>query len=108
MTGESVGTARERAFAHPTVTGIGALMSALLEMRGITKSYGPVHANVNIESDRLGLLDRRPARRKRLGQEHLEMKILFGMVQPDQVPSSSRTRNAARPPREALARPASA
>ena len=58
-------------------------MSALLEMRGISKSYGPVHANdrhrPDVRPGRSSACSARTARaRARL------MKILFGMVRPDQ------------------------
>src|SRR4051794_3308560 len=58
-------------------------MTALLEMRGITKSYGPVHANVGIDltvtaGSIVGLLGENGSGKSTL------MKILFGMVRPDQ------------------------
>jgi simple sugar transport system ATP-binding protein len=58
-------------------------MSALLEMRGISKSYGPVHANIGIDltvtaGSIVGLLGENGSGKSTL------MKILFGMVQPDQ------------------------
>ena len=57
-------------------------MSALLEMRGITKSYGPVKANVGIDltveaGSIVGLLGENGSGKSTL------MKILFGMVRPD-------------------------
>src|SRR5690349_22170995 len=56
---------------------------ALLEMRGICKSYGPVHANIAIDltvaaGSVVGLLGENGSGKSTL------MKILFGMVQPDQ------------------------
>jgi len=56
---------------------------ALLEMRGISKSYGPVHANIGIDltvaaGSIVGLLGENGSGKSTL------MKILFGMVQPDQ------------------------
>jgi ABC-type uncharacterized transport system ATPase subunit len=58
-------------------------MSALLEMRGISKSYGPVHANIGIDLTVMagaivGLLGENGSGKSTL------MKILFGMVRPDQ------------------------
>src|SRR5882757_4598827 len=58
-------------------------MPALLEMRGISKSYGPVHANVDIDltvmaGSIVGLLGENGSGKSTL------MKILFGMVRPDQ------------------------
>src|SRR5262245_43733368 len=57
-------------------------MSALLEMRGVSKSYGPVHANIGIDltvaaGSILGLLGENGSGKSTL------MKILFGMVRPD-------------------------
>jgi len=57
-------------------------MSALLEMRGITKSYGPVHANIGIDltveaGSIVGLLGENGSGKSTL------MKILFGMVRPN-------------------------
>jgi ABC-type uncharacterized transport system ATPase subunit len=58
-------------------------MTALLEMRGIFKSYGPVQANVGIDltvtaGSIVGLLGENGSGKSTL------MKILFGMVRPDQ------------------------
>jgi general nucleoside transport system ATP-binding protein len=58
-------------------------MDAFLDMRGITKSYGPVHANVGIDltvtaGSIVGLLGENGSGKSTL------MKILFGMVRPDQ------------------------
>jgi simple sugar transport system ATP-binding protein len=58
-------------------------MSALLEMRGISKSYGSVHANVSIDltvraGSIVGLLGENGSGKSTL------MKLLFGMVRPDQ------------------------
>src|SRR5882724_2697277 len=58
-------------------------MNVLLEMRGISKSYGPVHANVGIDltvtaGSIVGLLGENGSGKSTL------MKILFGMVRPDQ------------------------
>ena len=58
-------------------------MSALLEMRGISKSYGSVHANVGIDltvmaGSIVGLLGENGSGKSTL------MKILFDMVRPDQ------------------------
>src|SRR5436190_4579648 len=57
-------------------------MNALLEMRGISKSYGPVRANVGIDltveaGSIVGLLGENGSGKSTL------MKILFGMVRPD-------------------------
>jgi simple sugar transport system ATP-binding protein len=57
-------------------------MSALLEMRGISKAYGPVQANANIDltvaaGSIVGLLGENGSGKSTL------MKILFGMVRPD-------------------------
>src|SRR4051812_39865844 len=77
-------------------------MAALLEMRGISKSYGPVHANVGIDltvmaGSIVGLLGENGSGKSTL------MKILFGMVRPDQgaiVFKNSELPNGS--PREAL------
>jgi simple sugar transport system ATP-binding protein len=58
-------------------------MDAFLDMRGITKSYGPVHANIGIDltvtaGSIVGLLGENGSGKSTL------MKILFGMVWPDQ------------------------
>ena len=58
-------------------------MSSLLEMRGISKSYGAVHANIDIDltveaGSIVGLLGENGSGKSTL------MKILFGMVRPDQ------------------------
>src|SRR5258708_23800749 len=57
-------------------------MSALLEMRGISKSYGSVQANAGIDltvtaGSIVGLLGENGSGKSTL------MKILFGMVRPD-------------------------
>lgn len=57
-------------------------MTALLEMRGISKSYGSVHANTDIDltvtaGSIVGLLGENGSGKSTL------MKILFGMVRPD-------------------------
>jgi len=57
-------------------------MNALLEMRGISKSYGPVHANIGIDltvtaGSIVGLLGENGSGKSTL------MKILFGMIAPD-------------------------
>src|SRR3979490_1915696 len=58
-------------------------MTALLEMRGISKSYGSVQANAGIDltvqaGSIVGLLGENGSGKSTL------MKILFGMVRPDQ------------------------
>ena len=58
-------------------------MTALLEMRGISKAYGSVQANAGIDltvtaGSIVGLLGENGSGKSTL------MKILFGMVRPDQ------------------------
>jgi len=58
-------------------------MTALLEMRGISKAYGSVQANAGIDltvtaGSIIGLLGENGSGKSTL------MKILFGMVRPDQ------------------------